>query len=187
MLTCIELNAILIYHWQVVFPIFLLYVVQCQWLWATLAAEAMRNPYLNASTWNGESHLYARRTDSELECYAIIQQVRHNLYSSYTKNNQVKLTLKLMVFGWRKLIVETPMVKVKTYSVHSLVPPRCSHDLPSRAGMYTRRPSQSTEGYSRASRYAHCRNAMNWSYLCSYFNFIWFIFRVKILHIASLI
>ena len=32
-----------------------------------------------------------------------------------------------------------------------LCPPKCSHDLPSLAGLYTRKPFQSPEGYSRAA------------------------------------
>ena len=31
-----------------------------------------------------------------------------------------------------------------------LYPPKCSHDLPPLAGLYTRTPFQSPEGYSRA-------------------------------------
>ena len=32
-----------------------------------------------------------------------------------------------------------------------LYPPRCSHDLPPLAGLYTRKPFQSPEGYSKAA------------------------------------
>ena len=37
------------------------------------------------------------------------------------------------------------------YSVVDLYPPKCSHDLPSLAGLYTRKPFQSPKRYARAA------------------------------------
>ena len=42
-------------------------------------------------------------------------------------------------------------VKSKGIRFIDLYPPKCSHDLPPLAGLYTRKPFQSPEGYSRAA------------------------------------
>ena len=55
------------------------------------------------------------------------------------------------IYGERNLGMAGQVNCLKGIQFIVLYPPKCSHDLPPLAGLYTQKPFQSPEGYSRAA------------------------------------
>ena len=107
--------------------------------------------FRNARNRRGLLFIFIRFTHGLIHSKMIIKGMNH---SHYIKSHWQKITYAKsnseLFFNRFDILCWFICIRIKGIRFIVLYPPKCSHDLPPLAGLYTRKPFQSPEGYSRA-------------------------------------